>query len=71
LIGGYLHPTSLKRIANSAAVVVSGEGAGRVVLFSDNPNFRGIWYGTNKLFLNSLFFGSLMTAQTFFGEEDK
>lgn len=71
LIGGYLHPATSKRIANSAAILVSGEGAGRVILFSDNPNFRGIWYGTNKLFLNALFFGSVMTVPSFFGEEEK
>jgi hypothetical protein len=23
----------------------------------DNPNFRGYWHGTNRLFLNALFFG--------------
>jgi len=26
----------------------------------DNPNFRGAWYGTNKLFFNALFFGSVI-----------
>ena len=44
----------------SASLVVSRVGRGRVVLFADNPNFRGSWYGTNKLFLNALFFGSLI-----------
>lgn len=62
LIGGYLHKANIKRVANSAAVLVSAEGQGRVILFSDNPNFRGFWYGTNKLFLNALFFGSLTTV---------
>lgn len=41
----------------SASVVVSKVGGGRVVLFADNPNFRGSWYGTNRLFLNALFLG--------------
>ena len=44
----------------SASLVVSRVGSGRVILFADNPNFRGSWYGTNKLFLNALFFGSLI-----------
>ena len=35
-------------------------GRGRVVMFADNPNFRGAWYGTNKLFLNAIFFGNLI-----------
>lgn len=59
LIAGYLHPTSNKKVRNSAAILVGNEGSGRVILFSDNPNFRGTWYGTNKLFLNALFFGSI------------
>jgi hypothetical protein len=42
---------------------VGGEGAGRVILFGDEPNFRGTWYSTNKLFLNALFYGSLINNQ--------
>ena len=61
LIGGYLHKSQKKRVANSAAVLLNPEGQGRIILFADNPNFRGIWYGTNKLFLNALFFGPLTT----------
>lgn len=56
LIGGYVHPSVLKKIRNSASIVVGAEGSGRVILFSDDPNFRGTWYGTNKLFLNALFY---------------
>ncbi|MDT0606944.1 M14 family zinc carboxypeptidase [Croceitalea rosinachiae] len=41
----------------SASLLVSKVGSGRVVLFADNPNFRGSWYGTNRLFLNALFLG--------------
>jgi hypothetical protein len=62
LVGGYLHPTSAKKIKNSAAILVGAEGAGKVIMFSDDPNFRGTWFGTNKLFLNALFFGGLMNV---------
>ncbi len=41
----------------SASLIVSGLGSGRVVMFADNPNFRGSWYGTNRLFLNAIFLG--------------
>lgn len=57
-ICGYVHPESLARIASSSAVNIAKNGSGRVIMFSDNPNFRATWYGTNKLFLNALFFGS-------------
>jgi hypothetical protein len=68
LIGGYFHKSNLKKIAGSAAIQVSAMGRGKVILFSDNPNFRGIWYGTNKLFLNALFFGPIMNVPSA-GEE--
>jgi hypothetical protein len=57
LIGGYIHSTTMKKVRNSASILVGGEGTGRVIMFSDNPNFRGTWYGTNKLFLNAIFYG--------------
>ncbi len=47
-------------MSKSASIVVSKLGKGRVVMFADNPNFRGSWYGTNKLFMNAVFFGSLI-----------
>ena len=47
-----------KNIKGSASLIVSSIGSGRAVLFADNPNFRGTWYGTNKLFLNAIFFGA-------------
>ena len=69
LIGGYIHPTTLKKVQNSAAILVGTEGSGRVIMFSDDPNFRGTWYGTNKLFLNALFFGGNMSVPAISGEE--
>ncbi len=57
LLSGYVNEQNLQRIKNSAVVVVSGQGSGRVICFADNPNFRGFWYGTNRLFANAIFFG--------------
>lgn len=45
-------------LKKSASLIVSPLGSGRVVMFADNPNFRGSWYGTNRLFLNALFLGN-------------
>ena len=58
-IDGYISESNRKDyIPGSASLIVSKIGSGRVVIFADNPNFRGSWYGTNKLFLNALFLGS-------------
>lgn len=59
LLSGYLNDKGIKHLSNSAYVVSHSIGRGQVVSFADNPNFRGIWYGTNKLFLNAIFFGGL------------
>lgn len=68
LLAGYVHPKNAARFKNSPAVVTGRSGAGRVVAISDNPNFRAFWYGTNKLFLNTLFFSQIIGAGRF-GEE--
>ena len=58
-VDGYVTKKNLDTfIKPSASLLVSPIGGGRAVLFADNPNFRGAWYGTNKLFLNALFFGN-------------
>ncbi len=57
-VDGYISKENLEeKLKKSASVIVSKSGQGRVVLFADNPNFRGTWYGTNRLFLNALFLG--------------
>mgnify|MGYP001389058855 CR=1 FL=1 len=61
LLSGYVNQKNLQRIKNSAVVVVSGLGSGRVICFADNPNFRGFWYGTNRLFANAVFFGNTIS----------
>jgi hypothetical protein len=57
-LDGYVHRDWLPYIKESASVLVSPMGRGRAISFVDNPNFRGFWYGTNKMMLNAIFFGS-------------
>jgi hypothetical protein len=60
LLSGYIHKDHEPLIRNSASILISGLRSGRVILTTDNPNFRAFWYGTNKLFLNGIFFGSII-----------
>lgn len=60
LISGYVHSMVLEPLKGSASIIVSSQGNGNVISFVDNPNFRAFWFGTNKLFMNSIFFGSVM-----------
>lgn len=57
LASGYMYPYNLQQLRNSGVIQVSGIGSGRVIGYVDNPNFRAFWFGTNKLFMNGIFFG--------------
>ncbi|VAW29330.1 Secreted protein containing N-terminal Zinc-dependent carboxypeptidase related domain, partial [hydrothermal vent metagenome] len=57
LLSGYISAKNLEKLANTAAVQVDKTGRGTVITFTDNPNFRAFWYGTNRMFLNAIFFG--------------
>lgn len=57
-IDGFISEKNMEQFLKpSASLIVSKLGGGRVVMFADNPNFRGSWYGTNRLFLNAIFLG--------------
>jgi hypothetical protein len=57
LLSGYSHPSLTEPLKGSASIIISSPGRGNVISFVDNPNYRAFWYGTNKLFMNALFFG--------------
>ena len=60
LVSGYISKLNYKSILNSRPFVSSRLNKGRVSVFTDNTNFRAFWYGTNKLMINTIFFGKLM-----------
>ena len=56
-LSGYISEKNRERLRGSPSVMVDRLGGGTVVLLVDNTNFRGTWRGTNRIFLNALFFG--------------
>ncbi len=60
LQSGYISEENAELIKNSVPFKVKRSGKGRIVLFTDNTNFRAFWYGTNKLMMNAIFFGPMM-----------
>ena len=60
LLSGYISKENAKVIKNTVPFKVQRMGRGRVIVFTDNTNFRAFWYGTNKLLMNSIFFGDKM-----------
>jgi hypothetical protein len=61
-INGYSSKANIAKVANSAAIIATASGNGEVVLFADDPTYRGYWLGTNRLFLNAIFFGNLLNG---------
>lgn len=60
LLSGYISEENESLVKNSVPFKVAKIGKGRVLLFTDNTNFRAFWYGTNKLLMNAIFFGDIM-----------
>ena len=60
LLSGYISKENAKVIKNTIPFKVQRMGRGRVLVFTDNTNFRAFWYGTNKLLMNAVFFGDKM-----------
>ncbi|MDP4703975.1 MAG: M14 family zinc carboxypeptidase [Polaribacter sp.] len=60
LLNGYISKENAKIIPNTIPFKAQRLGLGKVLIFTDNTNFRGFWFGTNKLLMNAVFFGSEM-----------
>ena len=64
LLNGYISDDNLYTLRNSASIIVSRKGRGKVICMADNTNFRAFWYGTNKLLMNAVFFGNTINSST-------
>jgi len=60
LLCGYISNENYARLAGSAAVSIHAVEKGRIIVFTEDPNFRAVWYGTNRLFMNALMFGQII-----------
>jgi len=64
LMSGYISKENLKALNNSAAIMVHGHGSGKIISFTDNPNFRGYWWGGSKIFANAIFLNELISRRS-------
>tara|TARA_R110002049_G_scaffold283548_3_gene463629 strand:+ start:268 stop:1128 length:861 start_codon:yes stop_codon:yes gene_type:complete len=60
LLSGYISEENLALLKNSIPFKTEKFGKGRILLFTDNTNFRAFWFGTNKLLMNAIFFSDMM-----------
>jgi hypothetical protein len=60
LLSGYISQPNLEVLKHTVPFQVKELGKGKVIVFTDNTNFRAFWYGTNKLLMNAVFFAKNM-----------
>ena len=64
LQSGYINQQNYDLLKNSSAMVINSLGRGKIIHFSFDPNFRAFWYGTNRMFLNALFYGDIISSRS-------
>lgn len=69
LQSGFITRQNYEALKGTASVVVQTVGRGRVIHMADNPNFRAFWLGGMKLFMNAVFFGSIINGGSASAEE--
>ena len=60
LINGYISKPNLEILKKSVPFKIKNIGSGKILLFTDNTQFRAFWYGTNILMANAVFNINLM-----------
>jgi hypothetical protein len=58
-ISGFVWPDNTERLLRGTAYIIEEPTArGHVILFAEDPNYRGIWRNVTRLFFNSFLFPS-------------
>tara|TARA_B100000886_G_scaffold162349_1_gene110687 strand:- start:1034 stop:3547 length:2514 start_codon:yes stop_codon:yes gene_type:complete len=60
LISGYVSEENLSLVKKSSPFKLIRKGKGKILLMTDNTNFRAFWFGTNRILLNMLFHSNIM-----------
>jgi hypothetical protein len=62
LLAGFTDAVNVEQVAGGAGLIAHSYGRGTVIGMTDDPVFRGYWYGTSRLLSNALFFGHTFRA---------
>ena len=60
LISGYTSKENLKTLSNTVPFKIQSIENGRVIIMTDNTNFRGYWIGTQQFLANMIFYSNFM-----------
>jgi hypothetical protein len=56
-LSGFIWPNNTERLLRGTAYVIDEPtGRGHVILYAEDPQFRGIWRSMTRLFFNSILF---------------
>ncbi|MER3426841.1 MAG: hypothetical protein C4334_01890 [Pyrinomonas sp.] len=59
-VAGFIWPDNTEKLLRGTAYVIDEPtGRGHVVLYAEDPNFRGFWRATTRLFFNSFLFNAV------------
>jgi Zinc carboxypeptidase. len=58
VVSGFLSAHHKESLKDSPAVFAKSYRGGKVIVFADDLNFRSYFFGTSKIFMNALFYGS-------------
>jgi hypothetical protein len=57
LTSGFCWPKTLELLAETPYVTYQSEGSGHIIAFTDDPNYRAMYPGVQRLFVNAVLFG--------------
>ena len=60
LVSGYTSKENLQLLSNTVPFKIQEIEDGKVIIMTDNTNFRGYWIGTQHLLANMIFYSHLM-----------
>lgn len=63
LISGYITKPNYDKLKNSSVMGTAALGRGRVIGFTENLAFRAFWFGTNKMLMNAIFYGPMVSSE--------
>tara|TARA_R110002126_G_scaffold43555_19_gene124928 strand:+ start:1044 stop:3656 length:2613 start_codon:yes stop_codon:yes gene_type:complete len=61
-LAGFAAEQYIPKIAQGAALLAHNLGRGRVIAMTDNPVFRGYFYGSSRLLVNAMYLGNSFSA---------
>ncbi|MGI5310185.1 M14 family metallopeptidase [Rheinheimera sp. WS51] len=61
-LAGFTATEYIPRISQSAALIAHNYGKGKVIAMTDNPVFRGYFFGSSRLLINALYLGHSIDA---------